>query len=124
MRFALYKTTISDKTFISDNSFIEFNKEINDNKINKDMKKLEGNNLKEVMSKNDGEIHINDIIHWADEHNYYVYSQGFAYDDNCENEFESYLIQDVSAEEDKEASDGAILYFDSNAILHSHQLLN
>lgn len=88
------------------------------------MRRLIGNNLEEVISKNDGEIHINDVIHWANEHNYYMYSQGFKYDDNYENEFDSYIIQDVSAEEGKEANDGAILHFDSNAILHSHQLLN
>lgn len=92
------------------------------------MRRLEGNNLKEVMSKNDGEIHINDMMHWANDHGYHVIDNGIVFNDECEScdeiAFDSYIVQDVSGEEDREASDRAIFALDSNAIIRSHTFLN
>lgn len=92
------------------------------------MRKLKGDNLKEVMSKNDGEIHINDMIHWANDHGYHVIENGLVFNDKCESSdevaFDSYIVQDVSGEEDREASDAVILCLDSNAIVRSHTFLN
>ena len=87
------------------------------------MANLKGNNLKEMMTKNDGEIHINDVIHWAHDHEYDIKNYGILTDAN-DKEFDSYLVQDVSEEqEEKEsikASDRVILILNSNAVIHSY----
>lgn len=90
------------------------------------MRRLIGNNLKKVMTKNDGEIHINDVIHWAHDHEYDIRKYGILTDAN-DKEFDSYLVQDVSKEqEEKEsikASDRVILILDSNGVIHSYTRL-
>lgn len=88
------------------------------------MANLKGNNLKEMMSKNDGEIHINDVIHWVNNHGYYMYDDSVKYDKESNNEFNAYRIQNVSEIDSKGASDGALLLFDSNGIIHSYNFLN
>lgn len=92
------------------------------------MRRLIGDNLEEVMSKNDGEIHVNDIIHWANDKGYHVIENGivFVMSTKLDDEmlFDSVIVQDVSAEDSREASDGAILALDSNAILRSYTFLN
>lgn len=51
------------------------------------MRVLKGNNLKEVISKNDGEIHINDVIHQANAHNYHIIPNGKDFV-----EFDNYVV--------------------------------
>ena len=82
------------------------------------MRVLKGSNLTEVLLNNDCEIHINDVIHWANKHNYHIIPNGKDFV-----EFDNYVVQDVSKEKGREASDAVILCFDSNAFLHSYLFL-
>lgn len=92
------------------------------------MRVLIRDNLEEVISKNAGDIHINDIIHWANKHEYHIIPNGIILNDDPQGmddvEFDSYVVQDVSKEKGREASDAAILYFDSDALLQGYLMIH